>query len=393
VCRRTPAAQIRVWAIGIYFAGIAFLASCSNGHAGEYRLAWGDVHGHTILSDGKGTLDSYLTYARDVARLDFVMVTDHDFGNGAPWRMPKENWALIQRKVEEYSVDGQFIAVAGYEWTSAPKYWTDFADPTGKELSERHFPGPPKFYNHKNVYFPGPIDHIFSAKDSASNTPDMLADEVGRYQGLIQNNHPALGPEGLDQFDYSRSHESVIANTEILPDIAYAGGQTYHLNGERIVRDFLDGGRKTGFVKGTDTHEGRPAARTAVLIRGLTRADIFEALRNRRNYAVSRDRIILDFKINGFLIGQEIEIRGKPQIAVHIQGTAAIAEVEIIRHGSVLYRIQPKTKTVEFRYIDESFAGNDYYYLRVVQDDKDEFGNPSYAWSSPIWVKRKSDSP
>ena len=36
---------------------------------------WGDVHGHTIHSDGKGTVADYFQYARDVAHLDFAIVT------------------------------------------------------------------------------------------------------------------------------------------------------------------------------------------------------------------------------------------------------------------------------------------------------------------------------
>ena len=120
--------------------------------AAQYRIFWGDVHGHTSHSDGKGSLDDYFTYARDVSKLDFVMVTDHDFGNGTPtWRMPKETWTLTQNRADEYTVGGKFVAIAGYEWTSQPKYWTD----VDKDMpSERLFQGPPKFYNHKNVYFP-----------------------------------------------------------------------------------------------------------------------------------------------------------------------------------------------------------------------------------------------
>ncbi len=52
----------------------------------QYRIFWGDVHGHTSHSDGKGSLDDYFAYARDVSNLDFVIVTDHDFGNGNPTR-------------------------------------------------------------------------------------------------------------------------------------------------------------------------------------------------------------------------------------------------------------------------------------------------------------------
>jgi len=40
------------------------------------------------------SLDDCFTDARDVAKLDFVIVTDHDFGKGPPWRMPKEEWEL-----------------------------------------------------------------------------------------------------------------------------------------------------------------------------------------------------------------------------------------------------------------------------------------------------------
>ena len=61
----------------------------TSAHA-QYHIYWGDMHGHTANSDGKGSLDDYFTYARDVAKLDFVVVSDHDFGNAAPWQIPKK---------------------------------------------------------------------------------------------------------------------------------------------------------------------------------------------------------------------------------------------------------------------------------------------------------------
>jgi len=123
---------------------VAFLIAVCPALA-QYKVYWGDMHGHTGLSDGKGSLDDYFTYARDSAKLDFVVVTDHDFGNGKPtWDMSKENWQLTQDKVEQFTINGKFVAIAGYEWTSQPKYWTP---------EEQHFTGPVKYYNHKNVYF------------------------------------------------------------------------------------------------------------------------------------------------------------------------------------------------------------------------------------------------
>ena len=50
------------------------------------HLVWGDLHGHSGLSDGTGTADDYFRYARDVARLDVIALTDHDH-----WSVPSTN--------------------------------------------------------------------------------------------------------------------------------------------------------------------------------------------------------------------------------------------------------------------------------------------------------------
>ena len=354
------------------------------------QVYWGDVHGHTSQSDGKGSLDDYFTHARDVAKLDFVIVTDHDFGNGKPtWRMPRETWTLTQNKADEYTLDGKFVAIAGYEWTSQPKYWTD----VGKDMpSERLFEGPPRFYNHKNVYCPERTDNLFSAKDSTYMTPDLLAAAVRKHGGLIHNNHPSAGPDRGDQWDYDPAYYSAIVNTEMYGDTIHYEGKTHHVNMEKVVRDFLGSGGKTGFVRGTDTHEGKPAARTAVLAKELTRDAIFDALRHRRNYAVSNARIKLSFKINGHEMGEEMETAGQPKISIDIQGTETISEVTIVRNGSVLHSLNPAANRVKLQYVDRSFDENSYYYLRVTQVDTDEHGNASHAWSSPIWVNKETSA-
>ena len=175
-----------------------------------YRVYWGDVHGHTELSDGQGSPEAYLQYARDVARLDFVIPTDHDFGHGPPWRLSRDDWHHLQTAAERFTVDGRFVAIAGYEWTSQPKYWQEYV---GGESSEGLFAGPPKHYNHKNVYFPAPVDDIFRAKDSAYCTPELLAHAVLATGGLIHNCHPTAGPDGQDQWAYDAQCARAIANT------------------------------------------------------------------------------------------------------------------------------------------------------------------------------------
>jgi len=74
---------------------------------------------------------------------------------------------------------------------------------------------------------------------------------------------------------------------------------------------------------------------------------------------------------------------------VDVHGTGKIEEVVIVRDGAIIHTVNPDAKDAQFDYVDEAFGGNSYYYVRVIQTDKDEHGNCSHAWSSPIWVKKK----
>ena len=362
-------------------AALVLGAGCS-----PYRLYWGDVHGHTAASDGRGTVQEYFRHARDTEHLDFAMVTDHDFGNAAPWRLTLAVWQQTQTAAEACTAEGRFLAISGYEWTSQPKYWTGFTSAP----SERLFDGPPRFFNHKAVYFPHPVPDLFRAKDRAYMTPDLLAAAVEGVGGLIHNAHPDSGPEGLDQWDYGTVSTAVIRNTEIGSDVMWYQGKRYEVKMEATVREYLNRGGRTGFVGGSDTHEGKPVARTAVLARHLTRGALFEALRQRRCYAVSNARIALDFKINRRRMGEEIKIAGNPIITVDVRGTDRIAEAALIRNGQVLQAWHPDQRRARLRWVDDSFPGEAWYYVRVSQTATDRNGNPSRAWSSPIWVKTRS---
>jgi hypothetical protein len=233
---------------------------------------------------------------------------------------------------------------------------------------------------------------LFSSKDTAYHTPDLLADAVRKTGGLIHNAHPDPKPTGRDQFDYAPSAYDVIANTEMWADVIQFGGTNHPTRGEQTVRAFLDRGGRTGFVGGTDTHEGKPAARTAVLVRRLTRAAIFDALRHRRNYAVNHARIELDFRINGHIMGGEVEVKGCPRIVVEVIGTAPIEEVAVVRDGAVIHAINPRKTQARLNCVDRNFGGSSYYYIRVTQSDKDKHGNKSCAWSSPIWARSVSSA-
>ena len=69
--------------------------------------------------DGTGTPEDYFTFARDVAGLDAVALTDHDhWGAGRPLDGDPAPWALIRETVARFHEPGRFVTLPGYEWTS-----------------------------------------------------------------------------------------------------------------------------------------------------------------------------------------------------------------------------------------------------------------------------------
>jgi len=86
------------------------------------QIHWGNLHGHTVLSDGNYNLVTgkrdrndntpahHLHYARDLAGLDFAAVSDHDYA------LNEAKWAALVQEAERFDHPGRFVAFAGIEW-------------------------------------------------------------------------------------------------------------------------------------------------------------------------------------------------------------------------------------------------------------------------------------
>lgn len=49
----------------------------------EYNIYFGEMHGHTDLSDARVNIDTYFQIAKNCAKLDFCAISDHDHGGVA----------------------------------------------------------------------------------------------------------------------------------------------------------------------------------------------------------------------------------------------------------------------------------------------------------------------
>jgi hypothetical protein len=74
----------------------------------------------------------------------------------------------------------------------------------------------------------------------------------------------------------------------------------------------------------------------------LTAAGLFEALRARRTYAATGERITLDVKLNGRPMGSELAATADCQIDVSAEGQDSLAMLELVRNGRVIARHFPE---------------------------------------------------
>ena len=338
------------------------------------RILWGDLHGHSNLSDGTGTPEDFLLYARDVAGLDVVALTDHDH-----WGMLflDENpamWERIRRATQELHEPGRFVTVLGYEWTS----W---------------------IHGHRHVLYLGDDGPILSSIDPAYETPAQLWDGLRRegLRALTFAHHSAGGPIATNwdfvpdpEFEPVTEVASVHGSSEA-PDSPHP---IYSPLAGNFVRDVLDRGLRLGFIGSGDSHDGHPglaqiasgrAGMAAILSEELTREGVFQAMHARRVYATNGPRIVLRCALGAHRMGEAIpaaELAGTQLLFVHAIGCAALERIDVVRSGEVVQTIDAEgawdyTTAVELA----DLRAGEYVYVRVVQADR------GAAWSSPFYVE------
>jgi len=321
-----------------------------------FGLYWGEIHGHSCLSDGTADPDAYFAYGRDVARLDFCALTDHD-----TWLTP-EKWTIIRHLVSRYHESGRFVTFLGFEWTSA-QFWTPL---------DRRF-------GHKNVYYLGDSGDYFNHLDPRYDSPEKLWAALDPEQALTIAHHPAYlrDDDPCWGTDWRHHDEQMEPLVEIYSKhgLSERPGTAFPLikeNPEGFVCEALARGYHLGFVGGSDTHLSRPGSLqleqrrgarypwsglTAVYAPALTRAALFGALRSRRTYATTGARILVDFRLNGAWMGETVPWAPRREIAARVAGTAPIERVELIRNNRVWQEALHPGENWTGEWADEDEAG------------------------------------
>lgn len=342
---------------------------------GVARVRWGDFHGHSGLSDGTGTPEDFLAYARDVAGLDAVCLTDHDHWGMLALDEHPELWARIRAATEGSYDPGHFVTVLGYEWTN----W---------------------IHGHRHVLYFGSAgntdDSVLSSIDERYETPAQLWDALRGKPALTFAHHSAGGPIATN-WDFAPDPElepvTEVASVHGASEAWDAPERIYNPLKGNFVRDVLDRGIALGFIGSGDSHDGHPGLAhlvnpqggglAAVLTTDLTREGIQSALKERRCYATNGPRILLRAALDGQRMGSTVPPRsGKALCYVRAIACAPIATIELVRSGAIVETLSGDGHwDVEAAFQPEDLAAGEYLYVRVVQEDG------GAAWSSPFFVR------
>jgi hypothetical protein len=337
------------------------------GSSPPFRLYWGDLHG---MMFNQRPLADYFWWARDVARLDWAggQLFSYLTSVAPVWRAFKAVWRAFDQP-------GRFVSLPSAECGTPP------------DGSHRHW-----FLPHVDELPP-----IFCEQRPAAADPKLRArfdpDTIccADYRELYRLVHQLGG------FVHGHFHTSSYEG-ETLAEIYQKQVEDTAVEEAKINRALRQGVR-LGIVSGSDTHDSRPAnpfpepggprlpaGLTGVWAERLDRAALFDAFKQRRCYATTGQRLLLDFRVNGAWMGATAlpDPTGRFEFQTEVVATAPIERVELLVNGSLSRTFTPGRDhlTLAGGVPLESAAESrtPYCYLRVQQRD----GNR--AWSSPVWL-------
>ena len=345
----------------------------------------GEMHGHTNLSDGRPDIDTYFKNIRDIAKLDFAVLTDHDHGGvGSPelWVGSPSKWDLIKAKANEYCEEGKFSTLIGYERDSYP------------------------FYNNLVLYFRDRNpDMVRGARDGEITEAELRAllarDDViacphDTYSLTSNTDYLALPVDLITPYIEVISRGDA---AEYMGNPAFSEGACCEGG---FWQDALRRGVKMCVIGGSDDHGGfngrvderlaypaRYPGVTGVWATENTPAAIFDALKAGRTFAYMMGepdgsmggRMTIDFRISGHYMGETITRPEAKDLTVfyRVESDVPVKRVTLVKNCRNYVSLRASSEVI-LDYKQETSC--DCFYLRV------ELTDGRFAWTSPIWVEQ-----
>jgi hypothetical protein len=360
-----------LYRVGAQFGELVGVSDPLLVHAEAPPVLWADLQVHTSASDGSGVLEDVYAYARDVAGLDAVAITDHDHWGMRFLDREPALWAEMTAAAARWDTPGQFVAFPAFEWTS----W---------------------LYGHRHVLYVGAPGPVFGSLDLATREPAGLWTALRGYDALTMTHHQAGGPVATDWRvvpDPALEPVAEVCSVHGSSEAEDSPARIYGWVDGNSVRDALTRGYRLGLLCGTDGHDGHPGLAhlqaasggiAGVFTADRTRAGVAAALRERRVFGTTGARLLLRLILDGEEMGGVVPVSGATHaVEVRVVAGEAVERVDLIRSGKVIDQRFPGAPLVKERYELPAMADGEWVYARVLLAD----GHA--AWSSPIWAAKK----
>lgn len=326
---------------------------------GEFFSYLGTMHSHTGFSDGAKVPNYAYDYARHVAKMDFLGITEHSNLFDDTFDASKSRkWHDIKRFAEEKTVDGKFLALMGSETT----WYNQFG--------------------HMNIYG---ADFFLNPYEIKYNDTDHYYATLKKFPRAInQWNHPwSCGARHLDMFEpYDPELDKIIYTVEINSiECPENDGLSYYIHA-------LDVGWHISPVGSQDNHHPdwgtENTIRTGIVAHRLTKADFYDAIRRHRTYYSCAQTMRLRYYVNGVIFGSIIPKAKMYQFQVYATNDtqeAELARIDVLgEHGQVLD--SKNLSGHESHVIIEVTDQHKYFFIKVFQSDG------KFAATAPGWIEK-----
>ena len=321
----------------------SYLRSAFRVSTARPNLYRGEVHAHTLESDGSGTPEEAMTYARDVGKVDYFAVTDHCC------YLVQEDIERQKEVADRFNADGKFAALYGYEVS-----WGDR-----------------EFYGHMNVlgvpWFAAADKHsLYDIYDKLTADPFALA----------MFNHPIDRWGDFNSFGgYTRERDARVALAEI---------KRFEFDNHYALA--LARGWHVSPVYNEDNHQKDWTTKTTgtgvALAYALTRDNVMDAFRRGRTYSTMDNTMKIFYRVNGAWLGSRLQ--NPKQLTAEVEITTERAEgigkVELVSEDNIVIASANAGLRRRFTWRVDFAPDFDYYYIRVRNGE-------TYSVTSPVYVE------
>ncbi|HRZ79082.1 MAG TPA: CehA/McbA family metallohydrolase [bacterium] len=312
---------------------------------------FGNFHSHSGISDGEGSAEEIMQWAKNEANVDFYAMTDHSeqiFGG---------EWNEMKEMTDLYNEDGVFVAIRGFEWSHP-------------------------LNGHICIYFTDDFNAAYSALWIS-----YIYDWIDEKNAIAQFNHPGREVNVFDDLDF----ELKVADNMIAIETGNKGDGNNDGEFLPYYIKALDKGWILAPASNQDNHSMNINTHRSVYVGpDLSRQSMIDAMYARRRYSSDDPDIKVTFRLGKDWMGSIVTTtESLLKFTVKIEDNEPVKELQIISNGGNVVAnsiIEGKQNSVTWN--PEIMVNmNSYYFLKVISEDVlDNDGPDQIALTAPVWI-------